>query len=108
DFYVEDLGSTNGTFIGAKRIGAALLRGGDLLQLGPRARLRFAIVDPIEESLQRQLYESSTHDPLTRVYNRRYLADRLLAEIARARRARGDVSVVMIDIDGLKAVNDSF
>jgi diguanylate cyclase (GGDEF)-like protein len=107
-FSVEDLGSTNGTFVGTTRIGVALLSRGDLVQLGPHLRLRFAIVDSAEEALYRQLYESSVRDPLTHVYNRRYLADRLPAEIARARRAGGDVAVLMIDLDALKTVNDSY
>ena len=79
-----------------------------MLQLGPHLRVRFAIVDAVEESLGRRLYESSMHDPLTHVFNRRYLADRLLAEVARARRADGDVAVLMIDVDSLKGVNDRF
>jgi two-component system, cell cycle response regulator len=107
-FYVEDLGSTNGTFVGATRVGLALLDRGDVVQLGPNLRVRFAIVDSVEEALYRQLYECSVRDPLTRVFNRKYLADRLFAEIARARRAEGDVAVLMIDLDSLKTVNDSF
>jgi two-component system cell cycle response regulator len=106
-FYVEDLGSTNGTFVGSRRIGVALLQPGDVLQLGP-LRARFAIVDSVEETLYRQLYESSVRDPLTNVFNRKYFVARLLAEIARARRADGDVAVLMIDVDSLKRVNDSF
>jgi len=107
-FYVKDLGSMNGTFVGATRVGVALLHRNDLLQLGPHLRVRFAVVDSVEESLYRQLYESSVHDPLTHVFNRRYLADRLLAEVARARRANGDVAVLIIDVDALKKVNDRF
>jgi diguanylate cyclase (GGDEF)-like protein len=107
-FQVEDLRSVNGTFVGAARVDFAALEGGDLLQLGPHLRMRFAIVDAIDESLARQLYESSVRDPLTHVYNRRYLADRLPAEIARARRAKSDLALLMIDVDGLKTVNDSY
>jgi two-component system cell cycle response regulator len=107
-FYVEDLKSTNGTFVGAARVGVALLHRGDVLQLGPHLRVRFAIVDAVEESLYRQLYESSVRDPLTNAFNRKYFVARLLAEIARARRAEGDVAVLMIDVDSLKSVNDSF
>jgi diguanylate cyclase (GGDEF)-like protein len=107
-FYVEDLKSTNGTFVGASRVGVSLLNRGDVLQLGPHIRLRFAIVDSAEETLYRQLYESSVRDPLTNTFNRKYFVARLLAEIARARRAEGDVAVLMIDVDSLKRVNDSF
>jgi diguanylate cyclase (GGDEF)-like protein len=107
-FCAEDLASTNGTFIGAARVGVAVLRRDDLLQLGPNLRVRFAIIDSAEESLQRQLYESSVRDPLTHAFNRRYLAERLIAEIARERRADGDVAILMIDVDSLKAINDCF
>jgi two-component system cell cycle response regulator len=106
--YVEDLGSTNGTFLCDARIGLALLHQVDVLRLGPHLRVRFAIVDGVEESLSRRLYESSVRDPLTHAYNRRYLADRMLAEIARARSAKTEVSVLMIDVDALKTVNDRF
>jgi two-component system cell cycle response regulator len=107
-FYVEDLASTNGTFIGAARVGVALLHQVDVLQLGPHLRVRFAIVDPVEESLGRHLYESATHDPLTHVFNRKYLADLMLAEVSRARRANTDLVILMLDVDSLKGVNDRF
>jgi diguanylate cyclase (GGDEF)-like protein len=107
-FHVEDLRSVNGTFVGASRVDVAPLEAGDLLQLGPHLRMRFAIVDAVDEALSRQLYDSSVRDALTHVFNRRYLVERLVAEIARARRSGGDVSVLMIDVDSLKVVNDSF
>ncbi len=107
-FYIEDVGSTNGTFLGAHRVGVALLRGGDLVQLGPLVQMRFAIVDSPEESFYRRLYESSMHDPLTHVFNRAYMNDRLLAEVSSARRAGTDMTVLMLDVDNLKEVNDRF
>jgi two-component system cell cycle response regulator len=108
EFYVEDLNSTNGTFVGASRVGLSLLHRGDVLQLGPHLRLRFAVVDSVEETLYRQLYESSVRDPLTDAFNRKYFVARLLAEVARARRAEADLAVLMIDVDALKRVNDAF
>jgi diguanylate cyclase (GGDEF)-like protein len=107
-FYAEDLGSTNGTYLRSDRIGVAFLQTGDLLQLGPNIRMRFAVIDFQEESLYRQLYDTSVHDPLTHVLNRKYLGDRLLVEISHARRTNGEVIVLMIDVDCLKNVNDGF
>jgi two-component system cell cycle response regulator len=107
-FYVEDLASTNGTFVGSSRVGVTILRQVEVLQLGPHFKLRFAIVDPAEESLGRYLYEAAIHDPLTHAYNRQYFADRMLAETARSLRAGGDMAVLMIDVDALKSVNDRF
>lgn len=47
-------------------------------------------------------------DPLTGLYNRRFLLDHLNREIARADRNDGIVSVVLLDLKGFKAVNDHF
>ena len=46
-------------------------------------------------------------DSLTGVYNRRYLDRRLLEEIARARRQSYPISLMFIDIDHFKRVNDT-
>lgn len=47
-------------------------------------------------------------DPLTGLYNRRFLLDHLNREIARADRNDGIVSIVLLDLKGFKAVNDRF
>ena len=47
-------------------------------------------------------------DQLTGVANHRYLQDRLRQEIARAARTRRPLSVLMVDLDGFKAVNDTY
>ena len=45
-------------------------------------------------------------DPLTGLYNRRFLVDHLSREISRAERAESIVSVVLMDLKGFKAIND--
>jgi len=105
-FYVEDLDSTNGTFVAGHRVAHSPLAPGDAIQLGPELKLRFSLSDETDESLHRRLYESSVRDPLTRTFNRAYFADRLTVEIAVARRAERRASLLMIDLDGLKHVND--
>jgi diguanylate cyclase (GGDEF)-like protein len=47
-------------------------------------------------------------DPLTQVYNRRYLDRRLDEEVARTQRYGLDLSVLMLDIDHFKRVNDDY
>lgn len=47
-------------------------------------------------------------DDLTKVYNRRYFFDQLDREIATARRYNMPVSVLILDLDGLKKLNDNF
>lgn len=107
-FYVEDLGSRNGTFVDSARVDLRLLRGGEVVQLGPHIVLRFAMVDAVEESLHRRLYDSSVHDALTHLYNRSYLADRLVAEVAHSLRSGADLALLVADVDSLKQVNDTF
>ncbi len=45
-------------------------------------------------------------DPLTGLYNRRFLLDHLDREVARAERSGGVVSVLMMDLTGFKRIND--
>lgn len=47
-------------------------------------------------------------DPLTKVYNRRYLDRRLEEEVARSKRYALDLSILMLDIDHFKRVNDTY
>lgn len=55
-----------------------------------------------------QLLETlSVTDPLTGLYNRRYLMDRLDKEIARVARYGTPLSLVMIDLDHFKRINDT-
>lgn len=47
-------------------------------------------------------------DPLTGLYNRRFLLEHLERELSRSERGGGIVSIVMIDLRGFKAINDRF
>lgn len=58
--------------------------------------------------LQEELRELSTHDPLTGLYNRRYLEVALGQELIAARRHGHPVSVIMGDLDHFKEVNDRY
>jgi diguanylate cyclase (GGDEF)-like protein/PAS domain S-box-containing protein len=57
---------------------------------------------------QHQLEHIAYHDALTGLANRTVLADRLQQAMARARRHQQQVSVVYVDLDGFKAVNDTY
>jgi diguanylate cyclase (GGDEF)-like protein len=103
---IEDLGSTNGTFVAGRRIRRASLATGDRVQLGRDSLFRFAVLDAEEHELQRRLYEASMRDMLTELPNRRSLIHRLTGEVAHAVRSGRELALLMIDVDHFKSVND--
>lgn len=58
--------------------------------------------------LERELREQAIRDPLTGLYNRRFLAEVLEREVERARRYGYPLTLVMADIDDFKKVNDRY
>lgn len=59
-------------------------------------------------SIQKRLIHESDHDPLTGIYNRRFLNRNLEIEIERAARSQTELSLLYLDIDNFKQVNDVF
>ena len=57
--------------------------------------------------LRERLLDEATHDPLTGLYNRRFLYTWLQNEFERCRRHERQLSLLLIDIDHFKALNDS-
>ncbi len=60
------------------------------------------------EILQTQLREQAIRDPLTGLFNRRYLEETLEREFSLAKRQATTVCLVMMDIDGFKGFNDTY
>jgi diguanylate cyclase (GGDEF)-like protein len=60
------------------------------------------------EDLQIQLREQAIRDPLTGLYNRRYLESKLAEELQRMGEDGAPVSLAMVDIDHFKKVNDTY
>ena len=58
--------------------------------------------------LRVELREQAIHDPLTGLYNRRYLEDSLARELSRAQRQNSPLCVAMLDINNFKWINDAF
>ncbi|HEX9294496.1 MAG TPA: GGDEF domain-containing protein [Polyangiaceae bacterium] len=106
-YFVEDLGSRNGTFVAGHRVTDQLLSEGDRVSID-RIDFRFDFTDEAEEGLMRRLFESSVLDALTGAYNRKHFSERMIAEIAYAKRHGTPVSLVLFDIDHFKKINDSF
>jgi diguanylate cyclase (GGDEF)-like protein len=60
------------------------------------------------KAIQDELRLASLTDGLTGAYNRRYLLQKLGEEIERAKRYGNELSVILFDLDGFKAINDTF
>lgn len=109
---------------GAARLAVALRRGPRVvglleLEAAPGRRLDRAAADSLgalagqasvavdNVLLHREAQRLSTTDPLTGLWNFRYLSMSLAREIERATRFRRPLSVLMLDLDHFKSVNDT-
>ncbi len=108
EYYVNDLDSTNGTFLnGAKVTSQQLLQDGDKIKIGNHL-VKFAMLDESEAEFQEKLHQMTQRDELTGLRSRRSLfaeLDRKITEAARSS-APPSISVLMMDIDFFKRVND--
>ena len=59
------------------------------------------------EALQETLRDQAVRDPLTGLFNRRYLMETLNREVLRCQRDGHPLAVALIDVDHFKAVNDA-
>ena len=108
-FYLEDLGSTNGTFSNGVRLESPQkLEDGARIQIGQNTVLRFSLLDNVEQEAAKNMYDLMVRDPLTRLYNRRYLDEHLRSEFAYSLRHRTPLSAIIIDVDNFKRINDDF
>lgn len=107
-YYIEDLGSKNGTYMDDRRLTAAHpLADGDRVGLGCQTLVKFALEDSVEAEATQEIHDSALRDALTGAYNRRVLEDRLAAEFAWSARHGAPLSVLMVDVDHFKRVNDT-
>jgi two-component system cell cycle response regulator len=108
DLFVEDLGSTNGTFCNGVRVSSQKLDEGDKLMIGASTILKFTFHDQIDEVFQQQLTESALRDPLTKIYNKKFFLDRIQNEFSYSERHRHPLTLLFLDIDRFKSINDNF
>src|SRR6188508_471912 len=103
---LEDLGSTNGTYCNGERVSRQPLSEGDKILLGTTTILKFSYHDKLDEAFQRQMSESALRDGLTRAYNKRYFSERVESELQYSLRHATPLSLIFLDIDHFKAIND--
>lgn len=107
--FIADLGSTNGTFIGRERVGVEPrpLSEGERLKIGLATLLQYGRKDAVEQRFLSELYHNATRDALTGWHNRRWLLEGLDQEIAWHRRHARPLTLMMLDIDHFKQINDT-
>ena len=107
-YYVSDHQSTNGTFVNDKQLDSSwLLQDGDYLRIG-NCIYRYLTGGNIEAEYHEEIYRLTIEDGLTRIHNQRALTEFLDREVARSQRHNRPLSVLMLDIDKFKSVNDSY
>jgi diguanylate cyclase (GGDEF)-like protein len=103
---VMDVGSRNGTLLNAQPLsGVKRLKNGDLLKLGS-VIVKYLSGSDLETSLYEEMFQLAITDNLTQLGNRRRLDDELATECGRVRRHGRSLSMLLLDIDFFKQVND--
>ncbi|MCP4605081.1 MAG: diguanylate cyclase [Proteobacteria bacterium] len=104
---ISDLNSTNGTYINDTSASARPLQDGDRIKVG-RSIFKFLSGENIEHAYHEEIYRLKTTDGLTGAFNKRFFEEELDREISRFSRYKRPLSLLMIDIDHFKHINDEF
>jgi len=102
---LEDLGSTNGSFVNEERVDRRVLRDGDVIGIGA-CIMKFLSGANIEAAYHEEIYKLTILDGLTHVHNKRYVLEFLERELSRATRHGTPLGLIMFDVDHFKKVND--
>ncbi len=105
-FEVQDLDSRFGTFVEGNAIQRQVVLDGDRIQVSAETTFRVRYQNIWEPEGLEQPTSPRVRDPLTRVYNRRYLLERFEQEYAFARRHHSPLSLLMLDFDHFQRIND--
>jgi diguanylate cyclase (GGDEF)-like protein len=104
---VRDLGSKHGTEVNGARIEKdATLARGDQLGIGDTL-LRLELHDEIEQAFDHAVIERIARDDLTGLLSRRRFETDLAALVEAATLSKEPLAVVMLDVDGIKSINDA-
>lgn len=108
--FITDLGSANGTLVNDKKLPPKEpkeLQKEDMIKLG-NSILKFLPAGELETLFYGNLGLAANTDPLTKTYNKRYLLEALDAEFKRAKALHSDFTLLFLDLDHFKKVNDTY
>lgn len=104
-YYAVDLQSTNGTYVNDLPAAMCKLKDGDYLRVG-NCIYRFLMGGNVEAEYHEEIYRLTIVDALTDIHNKRYFFEFLDRELARSSRYDRPLSLVMMDIDRFRAINE--
>ncbi len=106
-FTLIDLGSTNGTSVNGRLVeGERALQPNDRIEVGDTV-IRFELQDAVDRAYDEAMQRLIHIDDLTGLYQRRRFDRELDELLARGRQEATSVGLLVLDIDGLKAINDT-
>src|SRR4030095_6688886 len=105
---IEDLSSTNGTYVNGVKVSKQMLHDKDTIQISSQTVITFSYVSDLEAQKQTQIYKMANYDPVTQSRTKYFFLDTMGQEFSHARRKASPLSLVIYDIDFFKKVNDSY
>ena len=104
---LKDEDSTNHTYVNDRPVQTHVLQDGDTLRVG-RTIFKFLTGDNVEATYHEEIYRLMTTDNLTGAANRRVFQTELERRFVEARRYGRPLSLLVLDLDRFKRVNDTF
>jgi two-component system, cell cycle response regulator len=107
---LKDVGSTNGTYLNGRRLRpreSVPLQDGDQIYCGG-VLLKFVAEGKSDHAFLEELRRQACLDALTGLANRRHFRDLGVAEFLRAQRYGRDLSLILLDFDDFKQLNDRY
>jgi len=104
---IEDKGSTNGTYVDARKISRARLLPGVPVQLG-HSIMKIEYKTEAEIRSEKRLLQRASLDAITGIFNRHHFNNLASMEMAYAGRHQLPIGIVLMDIDNFKQVNDRY
>ncbi len=105
NFTITDMGSSNGTFVNRVPVHSATLNEGDKIFIG-EVILRFSFQDALENQYQERISDLINIDDMTGLLVKRSFDPDLARSFELSRKGDKPLSVAMMDMDGLKSLND--
>jgi diguanylate cyclase (GGDEF)-like protein len=104
---VSDFGSTNGTFVNEERISSKRLTAGDRVRFGKQL-FKYLPASSDETAFHEVVFKIMTTDGLTETQNKNCLLQAIERELQITSRTNSPLSLMLLDIDFFKKINDSF